>query len=64
MNEFYGYPISQWVGVAEWFGLMIILGVFVFCLSVYLTNTYFKENKIYTSKKKSAKEKKWFYDVA
>lgn len=65
---FYGYPISQWVSVAEWFGLMIALGVFVFCSSAYLSNWMIQEevnkNKLYQVKKNKNKKKQWFYDVA
>lgn len=61
------YPIENWLGVVEWFGLMIVLGVFVFCLSAYLSNKYInKKDKLYKVKlyKVKNKKKQWFYDVA
>lgn len=61
---FYGYSIDRWIGVIEWFGIISILGLFVFFLSAYLTNKYSNTNKIYRIKKKTTKKKQWFYDVA
>ena len=65
---FMGYLISQWVSVVEWFGIMVVLGVFVFCLSAYLSNWMLKEelkqNKLYKLKKNKKKKKQIFFDVA
>jgi hypothetical protein len=61
---FYGYPISQWLGLGKYCIIISILAVGTFMLSVYLTNKYCKRNKIYSIKKKTVREKKWFYDVA
>jgi hypothetical protein len=63
---FYGYPISQWESVLEWFSLMIVIGVFVFCISSYLGNKIMKKelnkNKIYETR--TNKKKQIFFDVA
>ncbi|NRU52457.1 hypothetical protein [Clostridium beijerinckii] len=61
---FYGYPISQWVSIGVYLISIVILFAVICLFSAYLTNTYFKENKIKVSRKRAAKEKKWFYDVA
>jgi cytochrome oxidase assembly protein ShyY1 len=65
---FYKYSINQLLGVVEWFALLIALGVFVFCISVHLSNWMLKEevnkNKLYHVKHKKNKKKQVFFDVA
>jgi len=61
---FMGGTASQWIDLGIYMVGMIILFVFVGLSSLYLTNKYFNKNKLYKNKKKTVREKKWFYDVA
>lgn len=62
---FMNVTISQWVSVAEWFGIIVVLGVFVCCTSFYLSNRMLKEeikkNKLYQV---NNNKKQIFHDVA
>ena len=60
---FYGYPISQWLGVVEWFIIMIFLGIGTFTVSCILTNKMLHKKKRRITRKKIEK-KSWFIDVA
>lgn len=61
----YGYLISQWVSLGVYMVGIIILFTGVCIASVWINNKLFnKKNKLYISKKKSVKDKQWFYDVA
>jgi hypothetical protein len=57
--------MDQYVSVGVYMIGMIILFGGVYLFSSWLENKMFSnKNKIYKSKKKNNKEKKWFYDVA
>ena len=59
-----GYPTSQWIELGIYIVGVTILFIGAGLFSAYLSNKYFRDNKLYKNKKKSIKEKKWFYDVA
>lgn len=65
---FLGYSLENWLELGEWYGLMIALGAFIFCMSAYLSNLMLKEevnkDKLYKVKNNKNKKKQWFYDVA
>jgi hypothetical protein len=59
---FMGYSVSQWIGVIEWFILMIILFAGIFITSCIVVNkTLHKRRK---NKIKKAEKKSYFIDVA
>lgn len=44
---FMNYPISQWLGVIEWFGIILVLSIFIGALSCILANkTLHKKRKV------------------
>lgn len=58
------YNLDQYISVGIYMIGMAILFAIIGLFSAYLTNKYFKKNKLYQVKKKSKRKKKWFYDVA
>ena len=60
---FYGYPISQWLGVVEWFAMMIVLFIGTVAVSCILTNKFLHKDKRKNNRIKN-KKKSYFIDVA
>ena len=60
---FLGYPISQWIGVIEWFISMMFLGIGTFAVSCILTNKMLHKKKK-KSRIKKVEKKSYFIDVA
>ena len=60
--------VGQWLELGEYCLIMIALGVFVACISMYLSNWMLKEevrkDKLYQVKKNKNKKKQVFFDVA
>ena len=63
---FYGYPISQWLGLLEWFMILLALGAGVYIASVKATYLCFEKRnkKIKVRVKNKAVKKQVFFDVA
>jgi hypothetical protein len=60
---FYGYQIDQWIGLSEWFGIVLVLCIGTFVVSCICANKLtHKKNRKYN--KKNAKRKSYFIDVA
>lgn len=59
---FLGYPVSQWIGLLEYCGIILVLSIFTGVMSCILANKslHKKRNKL----NKKFKKKSCFIDVA